>query len=167
MAATGSAGRVELRLRGITRSHVLVTFAAAAPMVNILYQWQQRGAQLALAWWMWAGCAVVLALPWAARGLVRALHRPAMDEHGVFLGERAIPFAKIDEVVIGRKGRRRYLFLRRGKQEEICLLLEDPYAGKLTPLLPLAERLHARLPEELVVRRRVAAARGEAPTSSG
>lgn len=155
MAATGSAARVELRLRGITRSHILATIAAAAPMVNILYQWQKRGGALPLAWWMWVGCAAVLALPWAARGLVRALHRPAMDEQGVFLGERAIPFAKIDEVVVGRKGRRRYLFLRRGKDEEICLILEDPYAGKLAPLMPLAERLLARLPDDVVVRRLV------------
>lgn len=145
--------RLALRLSGITRSHVLTTIAAAAPMVNILYQWQQRGNQFRLAWWIWVGCAVVLALPLAIRSLVRALHRPTMDEHGIFLGTCAIPFAKITEVRIGRKGRRRYLFLRRDRSEEICLILEDPYAGKLTPLQSLIEKLVAHRPDDPVVRK--------------
>lgn len=144
------APRTELRLRGITRSHVFTTVAAAVPIVNVLYQTTTRPG-LQLAWWIWVGCAVVSTLPWVARGLVRLMHQPSFDELGVFLGERAIPFAKLTEVVIGRKGRRRYLFLRRDKTDELCLILEDPYAGKLAPLAPLAAKLRAVRPDDAVV----------------
>ena len=161
-----SSGRTELRLRGLTRSHGMMALAAAAPMVNLLYQWQKHGGALSVAWWVWSGCAVVLTLPWIARGVVRALHRPSMDAHGVFVGEHALPFAKISEVVIGKKGRRRYLFLRRDKKEELVLILEDPYAGKLMPLGPLAQRLAQDRPEDPIVRKLVAEAGGDRISSA-
>lgn len=152
--------RTELRLRGVTRSHVLTAIAAAAPLVNILYQTATKPG-LQLAWWMWVGCATVVTMPWIARGLVRLMHQPSFDDAGVFVGERAIPFAKITEVAIGRKGRRRYLFLRRDKTDELTLILEDPYAGKLAPLAGIAAKLKEARPDDAVVAKLVAEGRAE------
>lgn len=150
----------QLQLSGITRSHILTTLAAAVPSVNLVYQWQKTGGRLQVAWWVLAGCAVVLVMPWVIRLIVRRLHRPRLDRAGIFVGDDAIPWQKITEAKIGRRGRRRYLILSRQGLPDVYIVLEDPYAGTLAPLAPLAQKLREHRPSDDATQKLDAMARG-------
>jgi hypothetical protein len=136
------ASTVQLRLRGLMPTHVIMSAVAAVPIGRILYatifQHLPYPTQLP---GMTAICAGLALVPWAWRAYARATYRAKCDDVAVHVRGEALPYKTIKELRVERGRRRTTLHLVRSEDIQIALVLWDAYAGRLQPLDVLRERL--------------------------
>ena len=133
---------VQLRLRGLMPSHVIMAAVAAVPIARIGYatvvQHLPYPTQQPL---MTAVCALLALLPWLWRAYARATYRAKCDDIAIHVRGEALPYKTIKEVRVERARTRTTLHLIRSEDITLSLVLWDAYAGRLTPLDVLRERL--------------------------
>src|SRR3954471_20725956 len=133
---------VQLRLRGLMPGHVLMSVVAAFPIARIAYatvvQHLPYPTQQPV---MTALCAAVALLPWGYRAVARSMYRAKCDDVAVHVRGEALPYKTIKELRVDKTRRRTTLHLLRSEDIQIALVLWDAYAGRLTPLDVLRDRL--------------------------
>lgn len=138
------ASTVQLRLRGVMPSHVIMSLVAAVPIGRILYAtvFQHIPYPTKLPG-MTAICAALALLPWLWRAYARATYRAKCDDVAVHVRGEALPYKTIKELRVERARNRTTLHLVRSEDIQIALVIWDAYAGRLEPLNVLRERLAA------------------------
>ena len=133
---------VQLRLKGLMPSHVIMAAVAAVPIGRIAYatvvQHLPYPTQQPL---MTAVCALLALLPWLWRAYARASYRAKCDDIAIHVRGEALPYKTIKELRVERARTRTTLHLIRSEDLTLALVLWDAYAGRLTPLDVLRERL--------------------------
>jgi hypothetical protein len=138
------ASTVQLRLRGLTPGHALMSAVAAVPIARILYATVVQHLPYPRAQpGMTAICAGLALLPWLWRAFARATYRAKCDDVAVHVRGEALPYKTIKELRVERTRRRTTLHLVRSEDIQIALVIWDAYAGRLEPLATLRERLSA------------------------
>jgi len=146
--AAGGAERsgttVQLRLRGLTAGHLLMSAVAAVPIVRIAWATLvQHLPYVTRQPTMTALSAFLALLPWLWRALARATYRAKCDDVAVHVRGEALPYKTIRELRVERTRRRTTLHLVRSEDIQLALVIWDAYAGRLQPLAVLRERLSA------------------------
>jgi hypothetical protein len=137
-----AATTVQLRLKGLMPSHVIMAAVAAVPIARIAYatliQHIPYPTRQPL---MTAVCAVLALLPWLWRAYARATYRAKCDDIAIHVRGEALPYKTIKELRVERARTRTTLHLIRSEDITLTLVLWDAYAGRLTPLNVLRAKL--------------------------
>ncbi len=135
---------VQLRLRGLTRRHLLTSLIAAAPLLYIAYltiakhsPLVQKVPSIDLI------CLAAAALPWLSLLAARATYRAKCDDIALHVRNEALPYKTIRELRLQKTPRRITLHLIRSEDIQLQLVLADAFAGRLEPLATLRSRLAA------------------------
>jgi hypothetical protein len=133
---------VQLRLRGITRRHLLTSLIAASPLLYVAYltiakhsPLIQKVPSIDII------CIAAAALPWLSLFAARATYRAKCDDIAIHVRNEALPYKTIRELRLQKTSRRITLHLVRSEDLQIQLVLADAFAGRLQPLATLRERL--------------------------
>ena len=135
---------VQLRLRGITRRHLLTSLIAAAPLLYVAFLTVAHHSPIARKIpSIDIICVAAAALPWLSLLAARATYRAKCDDIAIHVRNEALPYKTIRELRLQKTARRITLHLIRSEDIQLQLVLADAFAGRLEPLQILRDRLAA------------------------
>lgn len=142
--ASKAGSTVQLRLRGFTAGHTMMSAIAAIPIAKILWVTLVQHVPFARTNPSLTVLSAALALmPWAWRAIARAMYHAKCDDVAVHVRGEALPYKTIKEARVERRRRRTILHLVRSEDIQLALVLWDAYAGRLQPIEVLRDRLEA------------------------